>query len=341
MRVAVVVPCYNRPESTERLLAQLAAQTFPSDELEVVVVDDGSDPPLAARLSAYPMPCRLTVLAQPNAGPAGARHSGILATTADVVVLVDDDMQIGPDFVEAHRRAHREGASVVLGWIRPDRRPGMPLFERFHAEMLDRFEREHRAGRLRLNGSQLYTGNVSVRRSEYLAVGGFDLSLRRSEDAELGLRLEQAGARFQFSPDACSTHCSDHTKLAVWMRRSFLYGLDDHRIGAKHPRLANASPWRIFFLASPAARPLLALAALVPWLGKAIARVGMVLSDVVGRLGWERAAIAGTTVAYSMLYFSGVRTAAGSLSAAFREYRGHCELRKGQTAAAAAVLGRA
>jgi glycosyltransferase involved in cell wall biosynthesis len=341
MRVAVIVPCYNRPESTERLLAQLAAQTLSAEELEVVVVDDGSDPPLAARLSTYPMPGRLTVLEQPNAGPAGARHRGILATTADVVVLVDDDMQIGRDFLEAHRRAHREGATVVLGWIRPDRRPGMPLFERFHAEMLDRFEREHHGGRLRLNGSQLYTGNVSLRRSEYLAVGGFDLSLRRSEDAELGLRLEQAGARMQFSPAACSTHCSDHTKLAVWMQRSFLYGLDDHRIGRKHPRLANASPWRLFFLASAAARPLLVLATLFPWLAKRIARVGIAISDVVGRLGWERGAIAGATVTYSMLYFSGVRTAAGSVSEVWREYRVYRDLRKGEPTAANAVLGRA
>ena len=225
VQCSVVIATFNRPELLQRLLDDLALQRS-QRLLEIIVVDDGSEvdvrPLLAGRATRFP----LLTLRQENAGPATARHAGILRASGEVVLLLDDDMSVGDDFVESHLAEHDAGATVVMGLIRPaPHLEQMPIFEKFHADQLDRFVRARREGRARVTGTSLCTGNVSFRRSAYLECGGFDPSLKRSEDRELGIRLEKAGARLTFSERAASVHRSDHDSLEVWLRRAFLYGV--------------------------------------------------------------------------------------------------------------------
>jgi hypothetical protein len=188
----------------------------------------------------------------------------------------------------------------------------MPLFERFHAQQLDKMVANfHNGGRPR--GVHVCTGNVSFRREDYLAVGGFDRNLKRSEDRELGIRLEQAGANFAYAEEAATTHDSDHTSLDVWLTRAYNYGVYDSRINEKHPAVDNSNPWRFFFLVSPISRPFLVVTTLVPEVGKHLARGVMQLSQWLDARGLESVALKGTTLVYGLEYFRGMRTEAGSL----------------------------
>jgi glycosyltransferase involved in cell wall biosynthesis len=319
-RVSVVIATWNRPGRLRRLLAQLRDQT--TTDLEIIAVDDGSEPPISNETQPDSIP-PVILLRQHNAGPACARHRGILASRGELVVLLDDDMGVEAGFIASHVREHAAGSrSVVLGQIRPD--PGlrcMPIFERFHALMLERFASGLSSGEVTLRGTHLCTGNVSFPRADYLAVGGFDTGLDRSEDAELGIRFEKAGLELRFSREAFSTHHSDHASLRVWMGRAFRYGINDRRIGWKHRDTVTADPWRFLDLMHPLARPLLLLSAFAPWLGFAVARVGMASALVLDRLGLERPALAGTTVVYAMEYFRGVRHALGSIGRTLDDWR--------------------
>src|SRR5438132_1503222 len=177
MNVSVIIPTFNRPASLRRLLAQLDAQTLPSTDFEVIVVADGSIPEVAQSLGDLQFRMTLRVFRRENGGPAAARHAGTLAARASLLVMLDDDMQVAPDFLEQHLAAHsRAGRAVVLGRIRADATlRGVPLFERWHAHLLDRKADAVREGELQLRGTLLFTGNVSLRREDYLAVGGFDV----------------------------------------------------------------------------------------------------------------------------------------------------------------------
>ncbi len=324
--VSLVAATYNRPELVEALLSRLVEQSLPVSEFEAIVVDDGSQPPVAERLRALRLPFALQVFAQANAGPAAARDRGIRAARGEFVVVVDDDMQLAPDFLAEHLRLHRQGRRVVLGQIRPaPTLAEMPLFERFHAEMLARFAARVRAGTQRVRGTDVCTGNVSFPRADYLAVGGFDRAFDRSEDAELGLRLEQAGLELVFSEAAYTVHGSDHVRLDVWLRRAYRYGRNDLRISRKHARLAHASPWRFLFEMHLLARPLLVSCILAPALGGLVARLGMAVSQAVDRLGLRGLAISGATVVYGMQYFRGLRDEAGSLDAVRVDLRRYLE----------------
>ena len=318
--LSVVVATYNRANLLRELIQDLEKQTLSPASFEVLIVDDGSKTPVKPVLQGLVTSYALRVIEQANAGPAAARHRGIVEAKSDVILIVDDDMRLPTVLLEEHLRRHREGHSVVLGHIRAaPHLSQMPLFERFHAQQLDRQVAAFRAG-LPARGVHLCTGNVSFRRAAYLAVGGFDRTLARSEDRDLGIRLEQAGARFTFAEDAYTVHESDHTSLEVWLKRAFLYGIYDSRIGAKHADVPSVSPWRFLFLVHPVSRPLLLATAAVPAAGKVAARGLMAVCDWLDGRGHERAALKGTTLVYGIEYFRGMREQAGSLLGAARAF---------------------
>ena len=310
--LSVIIATFNRWGLLSRLLQQLGEQTVPFTTYEVVLVDDGSADPVAPHLPELDLPYALRFEAQANAGAAVARHQAVLRAAGELIVILDDDMQVGPEFLARHLQAHAPGARrVVMGRIAAA--PGahtQPLFERWHQRLLDGLTPTV-VDADPLHGNRLFTGNVSLRRSDYLAVGGFDASLAHSEDAELGLRLEKAGVSFAFAADAVSLHGSDHTDVDQWRARARLYGRFDHRISRKHPDLRHASPWRFLFELHPLARPFLIGAVFAPQWASALGRAAYGAASAADEAGFESGAWAGTTLCYGVEYFGGLRDDAG------------------------------
>lgn len=87
LRVSVVVPAFNAEHSIDAALESVFAQTF--RDFEVVVVDDGSTDGTANRLARWSE--RVTVLSQPNGGPARARNAAISASSGDLIAFLDAD----------------------------------------------------------------------------------------------------------------------------------------------------------------------------------------------------------------------------------------------------------
>lgn len=343
-KLSVVIATWNRRPLIERLLGQLARQTLPPTDFEVVVVDDGSAEPVTPALDALAahLPYQLTALRQANAGAAAARDRGVRAARAPLLVITDDDMQVDPDYLELHLRAHDAGPLVAMGRIRPDPAVAhLPLFERWIADVNRRAGDGATSGREPLLGNSLLTGNVSLPRADYLAVGGFDASLRRSEDSELGLRLEKRGLKFVFLDRAHVFHGSDVPDMRVFLARAHDYGRYDSRIARKHPDLPHASPWRYLVKINALARPLVGAAYLAPRLSRAVSAVGIAAVEAVDRLGRRPARLAGlsraaaerlafkaTAVVYTMEYFRGVRAEAPSLLAGLGEFTGYLRRRQ-------------
>ncbi len=313
-RVSVVMATYNRLALLPRLLRQLARQTLPPSQYEVVVVDDGSKEPAEGPLRELSgeLPYRLRVETQANAGAAAARHRGVLASRGDIVIITDDDMQVPEDSVQRHLEQHPPGSRhVVLGRIDPDPAiDDMPLFERWYAYLRERLaQRMNRQG---AHGWNLYTGNVSFRREDYMAVGGFDVRLKQSEDIELGIRLEKAGCQVRFCNDSYVLHGSDHTSFEKWLARAHRYGIMDSQLAARHADVPQVDPWRMLFEMSPVARPLLATAVVLPGPTRPVTQALMGAARVADRLGLEQVAFKSTSVVYTMEYLRGARAEAGS-----------------------------
>jgi serine acetyltransferase/GT2 family glycosyltransferase len=311
-----VVASYQRARLVSLLLDDLAAQTLAPESFEVVLIDDGSTEPVSAYVEPSRYPFALEIVRQANAGPAAARDRGAKLARGEIVLFLDDDMRLPPTFLAAHVSAHASTPrAVVVGQIRPAHALAtLPIFERFHAAAYEIWLASKRASGGALVGMEVCSGNLSMRRDDYLAVGGFDVTLGRSEDAELGVRLEKAGAKLIFLPEGASIHDSDHTDAKVWLRRAYLYGVYETRIAAKHPDVPRADPWHWLDVVSRAGKPPLFFAVVAPRAASVVVSLSMRAARSLDARGRERRALAFANLAYALQYFRGVRAEQGSLA---------------------------
>ncbi len=327
LRVSVVVATYNRLELLKRLLSQLDAQDLGPAQFEVVVVDDGSRDDMPAALKDATYRFSLVALRQTNAGPAAARHRAIEAARGRVLVIVDDDMQVEPHFLNAHLAMHPVGSRrAALGRLAPDAAISqMPYFERWYARGHEKRASASKNGTLKLDGLSFYTGNVSLERADYLAIGGFDLSLRIAEDTDLGLRLEKSGVELCYCVDAVAFHGSDHVSEEAWLKKARAYGVNFHRVGVKHSDVPHANGLRLLFEMNPLARPFVASSLLLPNATQALSAAGVTATRLLWKAGLTSIAQPATSVVYTMEYMRGVRSQTGSLTdtarALFRYWR--------------------
>jgi glycosyltransferase involved in cell wall biosynthesis len=158
----------------------------------VVVVDDGSEPPLELDPAQAPG-CRLLRL-DGRRGLAGARAAGNAALETELVALCDGDDVWEAGSLRLRVAALGEAAacfarSVIVG---PD---GRPTGERWEVPP-------------RLGLPELYLGNplcvsgVVLRRAAVARAGGLGCDLRRCEDWDLWLRLLGGGERLVYEPRA-------------------------------------------------------------------------------------------------------------------------------------------
>jgi GT2 family glycosyltransferase/peptidoglycan/xylan/chitin deacetylase (PgdA/CDA1 family) len=239
-RISVVIPTFQRRDIVTRSVAALDRQTF--RDFEAVVAVDGSTDGTAAALTDLQTSFPLRVVEQPNQGRAAAVNAGAGAAGGEILLILDDDMSADADLLAEHDRAHRDGAQVVMG--------DLPLDPASPPNLLSwgvGWWAESRCERLSEPGAEigitdLLTGQISISRAAFEAVGGFDVGFTRDglfggEDLDLGYRLLKAGYEIGFNPRAISRQYYDVDPLA-YLDRAYETGRSDWELVAKHPELS-------------------------------------------------------------------------------------------------------
>lgn len=116
LAVSVVIPAHDCQHELDLSLAALAAQSHPAELIDVIVVDDRSDPPLTL---PELRPAQTTVVRTSGGGHGSgrARDIGARQATGDVVLFLDADIIADRYHVEAHARWHEvTDDAVVLGF---------------------------------------------------------------------------------------------------------------------------------------------------------------------------------------------------------------------------------
>ena len=121
MKVSVIVTVLNEGAAIERLLASLAGQSRPPDE--VVVCDGGSTDGTPATLHAWAALGRLPmqVLSEPGANISAGRNAAIAAATGEIIAVTDAGVRLEPDWLEAlvapFEQQEKRFVAVVSGWF--------------------------------------------------------------------------------------------------------------------------------------------------------------------------------------------------------------------------------
>src|SRR6266568_313773 len=210
LSISVVIPTFNRAAMLAATLESFATQTLPTDQYEVVVVDDGSQDatPEICRSFASRMP--LNYLHIENSGISAAKNTGILASRGKILLFFDDDDIADRRLLEEQLKAHKQHQAeniAVLGYttwaptlsVTPLMRyvtdTGRFLFA--YGDLKD--------GQM-LDFTYLWAGRCSCKRSFLAKHGVFNRQFRAPgiEDIELGYRLSRFGLRVVFHRAAIS-----------------------------------------------------------------------------------------------------------------------------------------
>src|ERR1700733_2038251 len=102
--VSVIIATYNRGEVLCDTVAMALAQDYP--DFEVIVVDQTPEPPAMVREFVKAAGDRLRYVRREIPNLPAARNTGIRIARGEIVVFIDDDVIIGPEYVTAHVRLY-------------------------------------------------------------------------------------------------------------------------------------------------------------------------------------------------------------------------------------------
>lgn len=219
----------------QRCLGALAAQTV-VDELEVVVVDDGSIDAAGVAGCVSQMPgARLVV--QRGSGPAAARNAGVRAASGTFVCFTDDDCEPRPDWVEMLVNALRGGADAVAGRTLDAAGTSTVIA----SELIARAHSVEVAG----GGIAFAPSNNLACATEVASALPFDerYPAAAGEDRDWCARLIDSGRSLRAEPRAVVVH-HQRLNLSAFVRQQVRYGRGSfrfHRLGAQPRRLAGSS----------------------------------------------------------------------------------------------------
>lgn len=263
--VAIVVTVLNDRDNLANLLEDIHALDWPSDRLEVVLVDAFSTDGTWELIEEVAEDSPLEIRTLRKRGSIGAgRNAGFERAGASFVAVTDSDMRLPADWLEELVEGMEPGIGVVGG---PNRRATDDLASRCAAVLpvqgpsLDEIPL---VGRTRFAEAfttdedvfAVTTNNALFRREAFEAAGGFDETLVATEDAELNRRILDEGYELRYRTTPLVGHVH-RPSLRGFFRQQRNYAVGQAQANADHPEMFRIKQ------VMPAAAALAFLAALV------------------------------------------------------------------------------
>jgi GT2 family glycosyltransferase len=215
LSVDVAIVAYRRWDLTSSCLEHLAVQTRAH---RVYLCDNGCDEDTAERVRAE-FPAVQVVRLERNMPFAVACNRVVAAGDSDVVVLMNNDVDARPDFIErltTPLESNPAIGSVAALLVRPGEQaidsvgiaadPTLAPFARFQGRDPTASQPEHPA----LTAPDGAAG--AFRRVAWEQVGGMDEDLPLHEDFEVGVRIRNAGWGVALAPGAVAVHVRSATR---------------------------------------------------------------------------------------------------------------------------------
>lgn len=210
--LSVIIPCREEARFIGACLESLLAGEYPSDRLEILVVDGASrDRTRDIAESFVTRHARLRVLQNPSGEIPAAMNIGLATARGEIVSKVDAHAVYPPNYLmESVRLIQEHGADAVGGVIVTEPRDNT-LAGKAIARVLS-----HPVG----SGNSHFRVGVTeprwvdtiafptYRRTVFDRIGGYNESLVRSSDIDLHGRLRAAGGRILLSPTLSATYYS-------------------------------------------------------------------------------------------------------------------------------------
>lgn len=207
--ISVVIPTYNKPNDVVQTIESLLNQSC--RPLEIIVIDDGSDPPLSLKFKVKNLKL---IRFNKNVGACNARNYGIKVAKGDYVAFIDDDAIADKHWLEEVRRGIDMGADILGG-------PLEPIYEMPPPKWWNEKEFGHVAG-IGNWGGWIWGANMIVRKEVFKKAGLFRLELgpRKGkhlshEESDLINRAKRLGYSVLFMPKAVVYHKVESHEMTI------------------------------------------------------------------------------------------------------------------------------
>ena len=226
--ISIIIPVYNATATISKTLSSLERLDFPAEQLEIILVDDGStDNTLdvlrkwgAANKENKSLP-KVSIIKQKNQGPGAARNNGVKNSKANLVYFTDSDCAIKPDCIKQLFQKFRDDVRLgaVGGAIE------LPPEERNIWAVADHYASwYHHNPRLKPHYVRSTpTANLMVKKEVFETIGYFKEKIKAGEDVEFGARMEQAGYKF-YSLNTAYVYHYNRTSLKDFFRHAYKWG---------------------------------------------------------------------------------------------------------------------
>ncbi len=238
-RVSVVVPVRNRPQEIKTCLETILSLDYPSDRLEVIVVDDASSDETPDVVRRFPV--RLIVSPRQQ-GASSSRNLGALNASGDIVAFTDSDCRVSKTWLqELIPFLSLPGCVAVGGRV-------LPTFE---AAARDRYAAAYSALDMGLRTRRVAPGtsvfyvpscNLLIQREALQRASGFDPGFPIGEDIDLEYRLMKQGGTVWYA--ACGgVYHAHRTEMIKRWRRELDYAASEGYLQRRHQELRKV--WRL------------------------------------------------------------------------------------------------
>jgi glycosyltransferase involved in cell wall biosynthesis len=215
-RLAVIVPATDDTPSLSRCRASIEASRAPTDEL-------------------------IVVRRAPRRGASSARNEGAKASSAEILVFVDSDVEVHSDALTLIRARFAADPDLVAVFGCYDDEPAAQDVVSTFRNLLHHHVHQESAGPI----ESFWAGLGAVRRGSFHGVGGFH-DLRGVEDVELGARLSRAGGAIELDAAIKGKHLKRWTLPRMVHTDLFLRGIPWTQLAleGRAPRRGLNLGWR-------------------------------------------------------------------------------------------------
>jgi glycosyltransferase involved in cell wall biosynthesis len=217
IKISVIIPTHNRLDKLMHTLSSLMDQKIFGADYEIIVVDDGSTPPVILSETSNKPNCKLVRLEK--AGRSAARNSGATMAQGQMIIFIDDDMQVEQDFLAEHLAAHLKSPNALrIGAIHLPEESKKTPFGKFRHNLEQHCIPQNEEQPCPPNFCA--AGNMSMARERFLALDGFDRAIDSGEDQDFALRHTENKGEIVFVPKAEAIHCDNALDIRSYCQRA-------------------------------------------------------------------------------------------------------------------------
>lgn len=234
IKYSFIIPVYNRPDEVKELLESLASAPRKMDDVEVVVVEDGSSHRCEDEVNLYRDRLNISYYYKDNSGPGQTRNVGAKRAKGEYLIFLDSDVVLPPGYLNALDNALAQEPTDAFGG--PDKAAASftPVQKAISYAMTSFFTTGGiRGGKKKMDKFYPRSFNMGIRADVYEALGGFS-RMRFGEDIDLSIRIYKGGYRCRLIPEAWVWH-KRRTDFRKFWRQVFNSGIARINLYKKYP----------------------------------------------------------------------------------------------------------